>query len=269
MLAPTARQPGLRVGDRDGRRRVVRSVRDGVARPRDRVRQRDAAYVRWLWPLGAFVFFASRVHHRPTARRGGHRFVDAFGVAGGRLRAGHHGRRRARSSLRRRGTGPDSQGSRSGRPRTRAADGVAGGSGPRSHRRLVRRRLRRPVRRPWSPSSSVEGSPSSLTIRCSCASTARPVGSTATTPRQRCFCGREPRRARRPQGTGRRRPRRRAFRRRPARALAPRGADRDVRTEGQLRLTPQGQAELDAGNLPNLAQVQGGGADPPRPVRLP
>ena len=32
--------------------------------------------------------------------------------------------------------------------------------------------------------------------------------------------------------------------------------------EGQLRLDPRGQAALDAGNLPNLAQVQGGSADP-------
>jgi hypothetical protein len=32
--------------------------------------------------------------------------------------------------------------------------------------------------------------------------------------------------------------------------------------EGQLRLNPRGQAALDAGNLPNLAQVQGGGVDP-------
>ena len=32
--------------------------------------------------------------------------------------------------------------------------------------------------------------------------------------------------------------------------------------EGQLRLDPRGQAALDAGNLPNLAQVQGGGVDP-------
>ena len=32
--------------------------------------------------------------------------------------------------------------------------------------------------------------------------------------------------------------------------------------EGQLRLNPRGQAALDAGNLPNLAHVQGGGVDP-------
>ncbi|HEY4402030.1 MAG TPA: hypothetical protein VGO38_08370 [Acidimicrobiia bacterium] len=32
--------------------------------------------------------------------------------------------------------------------------------------------------------------------------------------------------------------------------------------EGQLRLNPRGQAALDAGNLPNLAQVQGGSVDP-------
>ena len=32
--------------------------------------------------------------------------------------------------------------------------------------------------------------------------------------------------------------------------------------EGQLRLDPRGQAALDAGNLPNLAQVQGGVVDP-------
>ena len=32
--------------------------------------------------------------------------------------------------------------------------------------------------------------------------------------------------------------------------------------EGQLRLDPRGQAALDAGNLPNLAQVQGSGVDP-------
>jgi hypothetical protein len=32
--------------------------------------------------------------------------------------------------------------------------------------------------------------------------------------------------------------------------------------EGQLRLNPRGQAALDAGNLPNLMQVQGGGVDP-------
>jgi len=32
--------------------------------------------------------------------------------------------------------------------------------------------------------------------------------------------------------------------------------------EGRLRLDPRGQAALDAGDLPNLARVQGGSADP-------